>query len=152
MSMTVPPRRAGTVSVAVPFAVLLLIALAYGLDLSYVRSDGDLGEAAAARHEELNAFHARLFQQMAASDGVAARLVDGQIGMADAIDELAEINGAREGFRDHLHSAFPSARTYQEQLARYALNKARRRLDDDPTRQAEVVARLEAECACLAAE
>lgn len=145
--MTVLPHRTGTVSVAVPIAVLLGLVLAVGLDVLNIGTSFDQYRRSVADGEELVAYHEHFLQQVAASDAVAARLAADQISLAEAVDDLEEINRDREGFPDALRCAHPAVPTYRGHLARYALGKVERRLAADPTRLAEVSARLEAEYA-----
>jgi DNA repair ATPase RecN len=147
--MTVLPLRSGAVSVAVLTAAMLGLALAIGLDVMNISYSFDQSRQAAARAVEIDAIHDRFLDQIAASNAVAARLAAAQTNLAEAVDDLAEINRDRSEFADTLRIAFPDAMTYRACLARYVLGKINRRFADDPTHLAEVSARLEAEYQCM---
>lgn len=143
--MPVHPPRGGGASVAVLIAALAGVALAYGLDVLGISSSLAQSEEAADRAEELAADHDHLLRLIAASDGVVARLTTAQLSLPEAVGELEAINRDRDGFAQVLEVVHPQAPTHRARLARYALSKAARHLADDPTRWAEVSARLEAE-------
>jgi hypothetical protein len=79
---------------------------------------------------------------------LAARLADGTLTLAAAVDQLEPAMRARTGF------ACVCAHQYQVPtlrlgVARYAINRAERLFADDPAGWAAVSSRLEAEYAAL---
>ena len=104
------------------------------------------------RRKELEGTHGRLLRQIEAADHVVGLLVDGKLSLADAADEVGRINQGRPGFLDGLRSLYPAAVTERQLVARYVIHKAGERLEGDPARRAEVLARLEAEYRVLSTE
>ena len=87
----------------------------------------------------------RLYYQMCACEVVATALIDDRIAFAAAVDRIDEITRDRQAFAEVLVPIHPQSRTHRERLARFTIGKVRSILDDDPSRQVEVLERLEAE-------
>jgi hypothetical protein len=155
--MTAIHRRPGAASVAALGVITLSVAAAHAVAPNWSRSVGldvwRYSEYAADlrqchdRRKELAAGHERLFQQMDVGDRLAAGLIDAHVSLADAADEIGRVNQDRTGFADTLRWSFGDGTSPRQRFARYLLVRARSRLEDagDPSRLAEVTARLEAE-------
>lgn len=158
--MTVIHRRPGIASATTLTGITLAVALVHAIAPEWSRAAGldvwnlpELRQSDAdtsAQWEELRDAHDRLNRQVEASDHLVIRLIEGEMSLRVAVAELARINAGRTGFVTSLGCQHPEARTDETRLARYALHKAERFLERDPSRQAEVLARLEAEYAGLA--
>ncbi|MDB5309244.1 MAG: hypothetical protein JWO38_3446 [Gemmataceae bacterium] len=146
------PAIAMTTSLA---ALALSLGLAHAISSDWV---GELGldvwnlpeqtriiDRENARYERLAIDGDCLREQIAASGEVVAGLTAGRARLATAAEELEAINRDRAGMMLVLEYNFPDASTDQQRLARWAIEEVRRRLQDDPSRQAEVVERLEGE-------
>jgi hypothetical protein len=138
---------------AAVFAVAPTWARAAGLDVWNLRSVRAEQAAAAERRGELEDQHDRLWQQVGAGDLVVDRLVEGKLGLAEAVEELSQINADRPGFVIGLrcHHRDLAVATDRELVGVYAVDKAGRRLkaNEDDRREA-VLARLNAELKALA--
>ena len=97
------------------------------------------------RTREIQEESDRVFSQMSVCDVVATALIDERIAFADAVDRIDEITRSRRGFAEVLFAIHPQARTHRERLARYTIGKVQSILIDDPSRQVEVLERLETE-------
>ncbi len=97
------------------------------------------------RTREIQVESDRVFCQVSVCDDLASALVDDRIAFADAVDRIDEITRDRPGFAEVLIAIHPQARTHRERLARYTIVKVQSILIDDPSRQVEVLERLEAE-------
>ena len=107
---------------------------------------------------ELLAEQAEQASRTAVIDDITARLVDGRLTLAEATGELERVTANHPdlvlGLRcaaNHpdlvlgLRCAFPGATTDRDAHARWAIDRARCALRDDPSRPADATARLEAE-------
>ena len=74
-----------------------------------------------------------------------AALIEGRMTLAYAVDQLVEINRDRPGFAEALICIHQNAHTHRDRVEQYVLGNLRATLDDDPTRLAEVLKRLESE-------
>ena len=149
-------RRTGAVAVV---SLVLSVAVASAVAPCWTRDAGlDVWNVAAlteecdherARGQQLTDERNLLRSQMEASEGVAARLAEGNLSLADAVRELDEINRDRPGFDESLDYRFHDLPTRGAKLARCAMARAVARLEGEPSHQAEVQRRLEAEYAAL---
>jgi hypothetical protein len=98
-----------------------------------------------AESDRLDATHAEWHRQIAASEEVVTRLVDGGLTLPAEANELEQINADRHPFHDGLYFRFTDTPNHRLRLARWAVDMVCKRLGDAPTRLAEVSARLEAE-------
>jgi hypothetical protein len=102
--------------------------------------------------DRLDSTHKDWHRQIAASDEVITRLAGG-LALLAAVAEIERINADRTPFYYGLLSRYPDTTSHRLRVARWAVDGARRRLRDDPTRLAEASARLDAELrVMLAAE
>jgi hypothetical protein len=148
-------RRPGIVSVAALGGITLAIGVAHAVAPEWSRRTGldvwsypELStreREVEDRRKELQGVHDQLRRQVEAADHVVSLLIDGELSLGDATDEILRINQGRNGFIDGLRSTYPEAHTDRQLTARYAIRKAAEQLEGDPSRQAEVLARLEAE-------
>ena len=97
------------------------------------------------RTREIQVESDRVFCQVSVCDDLATALIDERISFADAVDRIDEITQDRQGFAEVLMAIHPQARTHRERLARYTIAKVQSILTDDPSRQVEVLDRLEVE-------
>jgi hypothetical protein len=158
--MAVCPRRTGIASVAILSGISFALGLAHVIAPNWARDAGldvwNIGVATAEYRrqeicaEQLDATQDQLARQMEASDQVVAVLIAGEITLSDAVTELSKINRDRPGFCELLTVIYPEATTFQARVARYAQGKVRTRLESDPSRLAEVAARLESEYLAMA--
>lgn len=141
------PHRTGAVafSIVAAFAGAHLWAHTAGLDFWEMDRTVEHLRSEEQRSRDIQVESDRLYCQMSACDEVAAAFIDDRIAFADAVDRIDEITRNRQGFAEVLITIHPQACTHRERLARYAFGKVRSILVDDPTRQAEVLERLEAE-------
>jgi hypothetical protein len=103
-----------------------------------------------AEREDLDALCEYRHRQTAASEQVVGRLAGG-LSLAAAVAELEQINRDRAPFAVGLAARYPDAPSHRLRLARWAAGHAARGLNEDPTRCAELEARLEAEYRAMAA-
>lgn len=161
--MAVLPRRTGIASVATLSGITLSLGLTHLLAPGWCRAVGlDVWNFAAAeaeyrrhagRGEELDDFQRRLRVQIEVSESLAADLAAGRRSLAEAADEMARVNTGRPGFEDGMESAYPDIPVLRHRVARYAIDKGRRRLGAaDPSAWAAAQARLEAEYRALTGE
>src|SRR5437899_2160387 len=129
-------RRTGMTTVAVLVGIVLVLVAVFAAAPAWARGAGldvwNLGSAkadqaaAADRRNELEDQHDRLWQQVSAGDLVVDRLIEGKVGLAEAVEELAQINADRPGFvvglRCH-HRELKDA-PERELIALYAVDKA----------------------------
>lgn len=151
-------RRAGTVSATALTGVSLALALAHSVAPSWARRAGldlwnlpSLRQLARECDEEAVVAQQkrdRLMWEIEASEHAAARLVDGTLTLAGAVEELSPWLEVRSGFETGARNRFRTT-TLRQSVARYAIDKARVILADEPARWAVVSARLEAEYAAL---
>ncbi|HJZ56466.1 MAG TPA: hypothetical protein VKE74_15985 [Gemmataceae bacterium] len=153
--MTVLRRRPGIASVATLGVITLTLGTARilapewsrhaGLDVwNYPGLTDDL-RATDHDRKELEAKHERLRCQIEAADHVIELLIDGELTLPAAVDEIERITQNRSGFPGSLRVSHPDASTDRQLIVRYAIRKAAERLAEDPAQQARVLARLEAE-------
>jgi hypothetical protein len=152
-------RRTGAASAATLTGLAAALVLAHavapawarsvGLDvwnLSAVRADA---EAADEEAEAVQAKQDRVFLEIQMGEHVAARLADGTLTLAAAVERLEPVLRARTGFACVCTHQY-KVPTLRHGVARYAINRAERLLaDPDPARWAKVSTRLEAEYAAL---
>ena len=94
---------------------------------------------------ELLAEQAEQASRTAVIDDITARLVDGRLTLAEATGELERVTANHPDLVLGLRCAFPGATTDRDAHARWAIDRARCALRDDPSRPADATARLEAE-------
>jgi hypothetical protein len=114
-----------------------------GLDVWNVSAASADRRAAQDRWEELQDIRAELALRSAANRGVFARLADDEVSLADAAEQLDRTNRDRPGWVERLRAEYPGAATDRGAHARWAIEWVRNSLEDDPSRQADVCARLE---------
>jgi hypothetical protein len=96
------------------------------------------------RRERLERKRQRLANQIAMSDMVVTNLIDGQISLSDAIEELDQINCDRAF--DPSPKTPRTGATRKEEIAHYALNKAEYLLEHNfPSRWKKELTRMRAE-------
>lgn len=154
--MTALHRRPGIVSVAALGGITLAVAAAHAVAPEWARATGldvwsypglvDQERATVDERKHLEASHDRLAREIEACDHVVGLLINGQLPLPDAIDEIARINHDRPGFVATLRSTYSEGLTDRQLVAQYILVKIRGVLADDPHQLAEVLTRLEAEC------
>lgn len=160
--MTVLRRRPGIASVAALGGITAALLAAHVVAPEWSRAAGlDVWNAVAAETErratedrrgELEDLHGRLRQQMAVAEQLATRLIDGDIPLAAAADEVMVANRGRDAFYFVLQREHPSATTERQMAARYLIAKVKDRYYDDPSSGTAVLARLEAEYRTIPAE
>ena len=149
------PHRTGAVafSIVAAFAVAFLLvhllaprwAHTAGLDFWEMDRAVEHLRSEHQRTREIQVESDRVFCQMSLCDDLATALIDERISFADAVDRIDEITRDRQGFAEVLIAIHPQARTHRERLARYTIAKVQSILTDDPSRQVEVLDRLEVE-------
>src|SRR5262245_27942575 len=123
--MTVLRRRPGIASVAVLGGITAALLTAHavapewsraaGLDVWNISTVEDEFRATQDRRDELEAEHARLLRRVALADRLGTELIDGQIRLADAADEVDRVLGPdREQFYFVLRRDHSSATTEQQ--------------------------------------
>ena len=150
--MAVLQRRTGIVSVATLSGLALAVGLTQAIAPDWSRSYGlDLwcsSDCIAEYHEGYDRLKDQLQssetlnRQMELSEYIASQLIEDQITLAEAINELEIINRDRIGFQDSLRTAYGDLND-RERLALYALAKVQRQLESDPSTQAIVLVKLE---------
>jgi hypothetical protein len=154
--MTVLRRRPGIASVAAlaGLTVALFVAAhaaapewsrAAGLDVWSLSAEDAMLRVEVDRRGDLEADHNLLRRRMAVADQLATQLVDGQLRLADAADEVVRVNRDRDSFFLVLSREHPGAVTERRLAARYLIAKIEDRFQDDPSRAAEATGRLEAQ-------
>lgn len=151
-------RRAGAASAAALIGLALALGFAHAAAPTWVRRAGlDLWNLPSLRHglEEGRAEESalrerrdRLDWMIETTDHAAARLIDGSLTLAAAVDELSPVLATRHGFEAEVRYRF-NAETFRRGVAAYLIDKAGRALAADPTRWAAVSARLQAEFAAI---
>ena len=155
--MAVFPRRTGIASAGTLATLALGAGLSHllapdwcraaGLDVwNYQQVEAEYRRST-DRADELHHFDRRLKAQLAVSERLINDLAGGRLTVAEAADELAEVNHDRGGFEDGLRLAYPEVPGHRHRVARYAIDKARHRLPGDG--RAEALERLEAEYRAL---
>jgi uncharacterized protein YigA (DUF484 family) len=99
--------------------------------------------AAGERREELREVFADLALRAQINRDTFARLIEGQLSLADAAETLEHANRGRPGWAEKLRTEFPGATTDRDAHALWAVRWVQNSLEDDPSRQAEVGARLD---------
>jgi hypothetical protein len=110
----------------------------------------DLGEIKLEEH--IQAKHERFLNQVVMSDAVVTRLIDAEISLSAAIEELDNINVDREAFDPNVFNNLTKnhADTRCEVIARYAIGKAETLLEiHNPSKMDNVLARLRMEFAAI---
>jgi hypothetical protein len=107
-------------------------------------AEADLREAL-AEQEEIVADRSELVLQAAVIRRIFEDLAKGRVPLADAADQLEQINRWRPGWIEMLRAQDPTATTDRESHARWAIRWVEKIQGEDPSRQAEVCARLERE-------
>ena len=148
--MNTMKRRAGATGTAILAAfagTLLLLHLLVPRWTSVFRldeTDLEMYRSEEQRKLELHDELERLNTQIGASDAVAVSLIEERIAFAAAVNVVEMLNRDRPGFEQVLPSIYPETRSHRERIARYTMDKVRAKLEGDPTRQVETLARLEA--------
>ena len=152
-------RHTGVIAVISLVAIVLTVTVApavaprwsrdTGLDVVNVVAVTEQYDEERTRGQQLTDDRNLLRSQMEASEGVAARLAGGNLSLTDAVREFDAINRDRPGFEESLDYRFNDCPTREAKLARAAIARALARLEGDPSHQAEVQRRLEAEYATL---
>jgi len=147
----------------VPAVALLGLALGFGLAHVTVpksmltapewmrparRADGPDFARIADEAASLQARQEQLLREIELGDHMAARLAAGTLSLADAAGEMEPFLRTRAGFDTVCRHYYHVPNTHLG-TARYLIEKVRRLLEDDPSREATVTARLEAEYAAL---
>jgi chorismate mutase len=148
------PHRTGATTLATLAAFAGAILLVHFLAPHWVHAAGldvwEMDETVDAfrredqRKRDLDDVLDLLNRQIGASDAVALALIEDRISFAAAVAEMDEINRDRPSFEEVLVYIHPEGRTHRERIARYTIARVRSQIVNDPTRQAEVTARLEA--------
>jgi hypothetical protein len=107
-------------------------------------AEADLREAQ-AEQEEILARRIELALQAEVNRRIIEYLAEGRMSLADAADRLEQINHRRPGLVEMLRAHDPAAATDRECHARWAIRWVENLTSEDPSRQAEVSARLERE-------
>ena len=139
-------RRAGVTGTAIlaAFAGALLLVPEWTCALSFDESKVEQLRSEKQRTQELHDEFEQLDTQIGAVDAIVGSLIERRIAFASAVDVIDSLNRDRRGFEQVLPSIYPESRSHRQQIARYTIDKVRTKLGGDPTRQAEVLARLEA--------
>jgi hypothetical protein len=147
-------HRAGAVSTVALSAVALTLGLAQAVAPRWVKHVGldvwnlpNLRTASKAADDEaieLQAKEEQLRQSIEVSEHIAARLVEGAVTLAQAIDELEPLLRERPGF-DYGYQTNYHVNTFRQGVARYTINRAQRMLAANPSRWATISPHLEAE-------
>jgi hypothetical protein len=90
-----------------------------------------------ARQEHLN-------EQIAAGEAVISALVDERLTLAEATEQMIQINLERPGFAETMTIRYGDSATYEERVTRFVLDKLRLRLGDNTSRLEEVLCRAQA--------
>ena len=142
-------QRAG-VALAVALCVLALVSatvLGYGHTVRFAILGPD-SERIDNERAELEHLHERLNLEIEVSDHLVTQLAAGTISLADATAHLEPRLQTRPGFTTVCELQYRTPNTHLG-TARYLIEKVKRFLKADPSRQANVSARLEAEYALL---
>ncbi len=123
-------------------------AAAMGLDVWNLPSALDQAKTIEAEREAADTKKAVMFRQFEAADHVTARLATEAMTLREAVDELEPLLRDRTGF-DYVWRHKYQEPTFQKGVARYAIIRASRILEGDPTRWAALSTRLEAEYAAI---
>jgi hypothetical protein len=102
-------------------------------------------QQAETERADLDALRTYRLHQIAASDDVIGRLVDGRLSLAAAVAELEQINRDRTPFTDGLGQLFPNTPDPRLRLARWVLSRVGNWRAGAPDRLAELLTRLETE-------
>jgi hypothetical protein len=153
-----PARRAGAASAVAVAGLALVLPLTSAVAPAWSRSVGldvwnypdarDQLRAAEEQRAETLASQEELFRQIELGDCVARRLADESLTLREAVAELEEPFGRREGFDVVWRDGY-GAPTFRHGVARYAIGRVEVLLAGDPPRRAAARARLEAEYAAL---
>ncbi len=150
-------RRTGAASALALTGLTLILGLVHLIAPRWTKQVGlDLWNLAAVCEErratdeetiEVQAKQERMFHQIALTDNVALRVIDGSLTLAAAVDELEPLFRDQPCFAIAFESYQPP--TYRHGIAQYIIRKVRHQLEDDPSRCDPVCARLEAEYASI---
>lgn len=113
-----------------------------GLDFWHAARDAELQQEAKERSREIDSGAERLAQQISAADTIATAVIEDRLAFDVAVDQIAEINRDRSGMPEALRSGDMFHAPERELWERYLMDKVRSKLEDDPSRQAEVLTRL----------
>jgi hypothetical protein len=148
-------RRPGAASAAVLVGLSLSLAAAHliapdwsrdaGLDVWNLPELNRAGRAAAEEQAALDANAERARRRVEAADHVALRLLDGALALPAAANELAVLFREERGTRVALELSHSGVTDLRRLFARHAIDRVARLLADDPSRRADVLARLEGE-------
>lgn len=116
-----------------------------GLDVWNIPADAAATRAAEERRDDLRAERAALARCAAANNGVFVRLIEGEVSLGEAADQLEQINGWRDAWPDVIRRSEPAATTDRDAYAGWAIRWVTAHLEDDPDRLAGVRPRLERE-------
>jgi hypothetical protein len=145
-------RRAGATSLATLSACMVGFVVVHAMAPQWAQSAGldfwQMPEAQAAQRREnereahIEAHADDLAQRIAAGDTVANAFIEGRIEWDAAVDQIVEINRGRDGFPIALEAQFYGVTDTRELHSLYLRAKVRTKVERDPTRQCEVMARI----------
>ncbi len=146
-------RRSGVLGPATLAAfasgLLLVHLMAPGWPSAFQFNGSELEEAVETyrseiqRRRELDDDFDQFSSRVGACDSIAVALIDQRITFAAAVDEIDALTRDRPGFEETLLLMYPEVRSRRDLIARHTIDRARRMLAGDPTRQKEVIERLE---------
>src|SRR5262245_11999482 len=146
-------RRPGAASVSVLVGVTVSLAVAHLIAPEWSRPAGldvwNLPELRQTQKQidderaELDGARARLQHRIEAADHIATRLLNGELTLATAADELALLHD--DGSQTSLETHHPDAPSKRHVFARHTIERVARLLQDEPARCKAIRERLEAE-------
>jgi hypothetical protein len=128
----------------VAYAVAPVWSRDIGLDVWNYPDAREQLRAAEEQRDEIVASQEELFRQIELGNHVAERLADGSMTLREAVAELEDPFGRREGFDVVWRDEYGTP-TFRHGVARYVIGRVEALLAGDPARWAAVSARLEAE-------
>ncbi len=115
---------------------------AAGLDFWEMQEAVEIQKLEHERRQVIDNSMAVLSEQIAAGESVTDALLEARVSLAEATDQAVQINRDRPGFDQALLSQYAEETTKRARVERYLLDKISGRLANDPSRLAEVLARI----------
>ncbi|HJZ53354.1 MAG TPA: hypothetical protein VKE74_00255 [Gemmataceae bacterium] len=98
-------------------------------------------DAAQTRHARLKQWQMDCYERFQFNAALVEDLIAGRVRLVEAVARLIEVNGGLPGYLDSIKCWHPAG-SLDESVAQNLLTRVRVALTDDPSRRAEVTARL----------